>query len=61
MVTDYFIEGTWQKVYNSLDNAVNALSSNASHSVYDYAVVLVGNYHLVKQALLSIMEASLSL
>ena len=48
--TDYFIEGTWQKVYNSLDNAVNALSSNASHSVYDYAVVLVGNYHLVKQA-----------
>ena len=47
---DYFIEGTWQKVYNSLDNAVNALSSNASHSVYDYAVVLVGNYHLVKQA-----------
>lgn len=48
--TDYFIEGTWQKVYTSLDNAVNALSSNASHSVYDYAVVLVGNYHLVKQA-----------
>ena len=47
--SDYFIEGTWQKVYNSLDNAVNALSSNASHSVYDYAVVLVGNYHLVKQ------------
>ena len=47
---DYFIEGTWQKVYNSLDNAVSALSSNASHSVYDYAVVLVGNYHLVKQA-----------
>ena len=47
--TDYFIEGTWQKVYNSLDNAVSALSSNASHSVYDYAVVLVGNYHLVKQ------------
>ena len=46
--TDYFIEGTWQKVYNSLDNAVSALSSNASHSVYDYAVVLVGNYHLVK-------------
>ena len=48
--TDYFIEGTWQKVYNSLDNAVSALSSDASHSVYDYAVVLVGNYHLVKQA-----------
>ena len=47
---DYFIEGTWQKVYNTLDNAVSALSSNASHSVYDYAVVLVGNYHLVKQA-----------
>ena len=48
--TDYFIEGTWQKVYNSLDNAVSALSSNADHKVYDYAVVLVGNYHLVKQA-----------
>ena len=48
--TDYFIEGTWQKVYNSLDNAVSALASDANHSVYDYAVVLVGNYHLVKQA-----------
>jgi hypothetical protein len=47
--TDYFIEGTWQKVYNTLDNAVNALSSDADHKVYDYAVVLVGNYHLVKQ------------
>ena len=48
--TSYDIAGSSQEVYNTLSNAVNALSSDASHSVYDYAVVLVGNYHLVKQA-----------
>ncbi len=45
----YNIAGSMQKVYNSLDNAVNnGLAPNAAHSVYDYAVVLVGNYHLRK-------------
>ena len=34
-----------QQVYNSVSSAMTALGSNASHSVYDYAVVLVGNYH----------------
>ena len=44
----YNIAGSMQKVYSTLDNAVTALSSDAAHSVYDYAVVLVGNYHLCK-------------
>lgn len=34
-----------QQVYNSVSSAITNLGSNASHSVYDYAVVLVGNYH----------------
>ncbi len=34
-----------QQVYNSVSSAMTALGSDASHSVYDYAVVLVGNYH----------------
>lgn len=34
-----------QLVYTSMANAVSALSINSSHNVYDYAVVLVGNYH----------------
>ena len=34
-----------QQVYNSVSSAMTNLGSNASHSVYDYAVVLVGNYH----------------
>lgn len=46
----YDIAGSSQEVYNTLSNAVDALSSDEKHSVYDYAVVLVGNYHLVKQA-----------
>ena len=52
----YTICGENQKVYTSLDNAVangnNSLFKNVtytSHTVYDNAVVLVGNYHLVKQ------------
>ncbi|MBR4729057.1 MAG: hypothetical protein IK075_02215, partial [Prevotella sp.] len=35
-----------QKVYTSMSNALSNLGRNASHSVYDYAVVFVGNYHL---------------
>jgi hypothetical protein len=34
-----------QTVYTDLSSAINGLGSNASDKVYDYAVVLVGNYH----------------
>ena len=34
-----------QKVYTSLSSAVSALSPSSTSTVYDYAVVLVGNYH----------------
>ena len=34
-----------QTVYNTVADAISALGSNSSHTVYDYAVVLVGNYH----------------
>ena len=34
-----------QTVYNDITTATNNLGSNASHTVYDYAIVLVGNYH----------------
>ncbi len=39
------INGSSQKVYTSMSNALSNLGRNASHSVYDYAVVFVGNYH----------------
>ena len=45
------INGDNQNVYTSMTNAVNALFAGESTSgkgVYDYAVVLVGNYHLAK-------------
>ncbi|MBP5800140.1 MAG: chitobiase/beta-hexosaminidase C-terminal domain-containing protein [Prevotella sp.] len=43
----YSINGYNQKVYTSMSNALGsgALAPNTSHTVYDYAVVLVGNYH----------------
>jgi hypothetical protein len=34
-----------QKVYNSISNAVSEFNPNSSHTVNDYAVVLVSNYH----------------
>ena len=34
-----------QTVHTSVADALTALSSNTAHTVYDYAVVLVGNYH----------------
>lgn len=34
-----------QTVYTDISTAITNLGSNASHTVYDYAVVLVGNYH----------------
>lgn len=44
------INGQSQKVYSSIGNAIatTALNPNSSHTVYDYAVVLVGNYHQYK-------------
>ena len=41
----YDINGSSQKVYTEVSNARNALQSNASRTPYDYAIVLVGNYH----------------
>lgn len=41
--TNYTINGSSQKVYTTIDNAVNAITSTGI--VYDNAVVLVGNYH----------------
>ena len=38
------LEGN-QKVYTTIGNALNALSGVINPTVYDYAVVLVGNYH----------------
>lgn len=43
--TNYSIAGNDQKVYTSFSNALNNLKDVASPTVYDYAVVLVGNYH----------------
>ena len=34
-----------QTVYTTLASAISGLASDQSHTVYDYAVVLVGNYH----------------
>ena len=41
----YPICGDNQKVYTAASNAVNNLTGVTSPTVYDYAVVLVGNYH----------------
>lgn len=47
--TDITINGSTQKVYTSINNARSALSiptdANSGKTVYDYAVVLVGNVH----------------
>ena len=42
---NYSIAGESQKVYTDIGNAANALGKHSGHSVYDYAIVLVGNYH----------------
>ena len=39
------INGSSQKVYTSISNALSNLSGVSSPTVYDYAVVLVGNLH----------------
>lgn len=33
------------RVYSAISDAITALSINKNHTVYDYAVVFVGNYH----------------
>ena len=43
--TSVSINGSSQKVYTTISNALGALSGITSPTVYDYAVVLVGNYH----------------
>ena len=43
--SDYPTSGSGQKVYTSAGNAVSNLTGVTSPTVYDYAVVLVGNYH----------------
>ena len=43
--TDVTINGSSQKVYTSISNALSNLSGVVSPTVYDYAVVLVGNLH----------------
>ena len=42
---NYNIAGEQQKVYTSIDNAKDAIGEHSGHTVYDYAVVLVGNAH----------------
>ena len=42
---NYSIAGENQKVYTTIDKAANALGKHSGHTVYDYAIVLVGNYH----------------
>ena len=41
----YSINGSDQVVYTTISNALNALKGVSNPTVYDYAVVLVGNYH----------------
>ena len=43
--TDYPEAGSGQKVYTTLNNAITGLNPQSAHTVFDYAVVLVGNVH----------------
>ena len=47
--TSYDINGDPQPVYTTLDNAVTSLGATTSQTVYDNAVVLVGNVHIYKK------------
>ncbi len=55
--TKHSINGSSQRVFNSMKKAVDSLARNASHTVYDYAVVLVGNYHQYCGAVTMINDA----
>ena len=43
--TNYIIAGEEQKVYTNSGNAINNMGLNGTHTVYDHAIVLVGNFH----------------
>ena len=43
----YTIDGESKTVYTSIGTAVTNLAPSTSHTVNDYAVVLVGNYHFI--------------
>ena len=43
--TNYTINGSLQMVYTNMGDAINGLSRQSGKTVYDYAVVLVGNYN----------------
>ena len=43
--SSYNINGSNQVVYTTMGDAIDALGRTTGSSVYDYAVVLVGNYH----------------
>lgn len=43
----YTIDGESKTVYTSIGTAVENLAPSTSHTVNDYAVVLVGNYHFI--------------
>ena len=43
--TNYPIAGSSQMVYTNSGDARSALGLNKDHTVYDYAIVLVGNFH----------------
>ena len=45
--SDITIDGSSQKIRNTIANAKGSLGINKLHTVYDYAVVLVGNVHAV--------------
>lgn len=42
---NYLINGSSQMVYTNMGDAITGLGRSNNSSVYDYAVVLVGNYH----------------
>lgn len=42
---NYTINGSSQMVYTNMGDAITGLGRSNNSSVYDYAVVLVGNYH----------------
>ena len=45
--TSYTIAGESQTVYTNSDNARDNLGLNKTHTVYDHAIVLVGNFHKI--------------
>ncbi len=48
--TQVSINGSFQRVYTTMPNALAALSASASTTVFDNAIVLVGNFHMFNGA-----------